>query len=408
MGNKQSPNPQNQENPLLTSDPRGVPAQLFENDMGAKENRNPRNFGLLDWAPGEYPKKENRAVESTGDNNKASCLEDAEALTIKKGELVLTLGFGRQPLDESEGEMAHLYSDEQLASKYIVKEPPNSAKDLSKKSARKLLPERYFRASSERREFFPFKHIENDDLSHQLISLDSITVKNTPNKINSRITIPKRELYILHEIPRLDLKKVVLERSKSPKIVMNSYSAAALQTIEKLPQEIISIFSERLSLSKVVYACNDGSTYRGDIDQHQRKTGIGEEVTPEGGVYRGEWKNNVRYGKGLCVLPEGSYFFGDYVNGLATGKGVFHSSQGVIYEGDFDNSSMCGKGKLIFPDGALYVGHFLNGLWERQGELILPSGTHIRGEFTAGILNGFCRLQANQQRHNRVFIWRGI
>ncbi len=44
---------------------------------------------------------------------------------------------------------------------------------------------------------------------------------------------------------------------------------------------------------------------------------------PDGGVYSGEWVNNVKEGKGEFTWPDGRKYVGEYKNDMKHGFGTF-------------------------------------------------------------------------------------
>jgi len=47
-------------------------------------------------------------------------------------------------------------------------------------------------------------------------------------------------------------------------------------------------------------------------------------TTSKGGKYDGEWRNGLKYGKGITYHSNGDIFEGCYVNGKKHGKGKFY------------------------------------------------------------------------------------
>ena len=75
--------------------------------------------------------------------------------------------------------------------------------------------------------------------------------------------------------------------------------------------------------------------------------------------------------------------------GKKEGYGTLKSPDGFIYKGDFKNNKKEGQGKLTYPDGYIYNGGFKNNKKEGQGKLSYPSGTgSYIGEFQNNMFNG--------------------
>ena len=75
--------------------------------------------------------------------------------------------------------------------------------------------------------------------------------------------------------------------------------------------------------------------------------------------------------------------------GNKEGYGTLYSPDGYIYKGDFKNNKREGQGKLIYPDGYVYSGGFKNNKKEGKGKLVYPNGNgSYVGEFQNNMFNG--------------------
>lgn len=54
---------------------------------------------------------------------------------------------------------------------------------------------------------------------------------------------------------------------------------------------------------------------------------------PSGAVYKGEWLNNKRHGRGIQVWKDGSKYEGEWATGKANGYGRLIHADGDVYEG---------------------------------------------------------------------------
>ena len=86
-----------------------------------------------------------------------------------------------------------------------------------------------------------------------------------------------------------------------------------------------------------------------------------------------------------CVLPR----FVCFVCGTGHGRGEERTPSGYAYSGDWRNNLRHGRGKFVCAaDGKLYVGDFADGLKHGGGTLTLPSGDSITGTWDRGELKG--------------------
>lgn len=90
-----------------------------------------------------------------------------------------------------------------------------------------------------------------------------------------------------------------------------------------------------------------------------RGGGIG--IWTTGSVYRGEWRNNLRHGKGSFQWKDGERYGGNYVDGKREGEGTYYWPSGERYEGQWVADQRTGQGTLFDLDGNVrYKGEWLN------------------------------------------------
>lgn len=125
----------------------------------------------------------------------------------------------------------------------------------------------------------------------------------------------------------------------------------------------------------------DGSVYTGDVLDGKR-VGWGK-YTFSGGVYEGEWANDVFHGHGKLTASDNSYTYeGDFADALFHGHGRMTWANGYIYDGDWQLGKRAGQGKLIFPNGkSSYTGSFVDGRFHGMGRFTLWDGEYYEGEF---------------------------
>lgn len=132
----------------------------------------------------------------------------------------------------------------------------------------------------------------------------------------------------------------------------------------------------RLILTKsyddiIIY--DDGSTYKGDFwhsatcknnkVRHGKGsfTNSGKTIT-----YTGNWYMDKMQGYGEYSCPEYEYK-GEWRDNLRSGSGICVFANGDVYEGKFLNGEMYGRGKMTyFPDERHLVSY--SGLWRGRGK----------------------------------------
>ncbi len=127
------------------------------------------------------------------------------------------------------------------------------------------------------------------------------------------------------------------------------------------------------------YTFTDGEIYKGDFVDGKR-TGRGI-LTLSGDIYVGDFVDGERTGKGMCKYINGDVYKGDFVDGKRTGRGKLEFSNGDIYEGDFVDGKCVGKGKYIWASGNVYEGNYLDNNFNGKGKLIWKNGDIYEGDF---------------------------
>lgn len=84
-----------------------------------------------------------------------------------------------------------------------------------------------------------------------------------------------------------------------------------------------------------------------------------EKVYPSG-KYTGEFRNNLRHGKGKFQWNNGDVYEGDWQYDLQHGKGVHTWSTGSNYNGDWSNGKRHGYGNFFSVSQKSKVG-----IWDR-------------------------------------------
>ena len=103
-----------------------------------------------------------------------------------------------------------------------------------------------------------------------------------------------------------------------------------------------------------------GNTYIGQYSrgkEHGRGTFI---WLTSGAIYKGDFINGLREGKGVQTFADGERYEGSWANDLPNGKGVYFWAKGARYEGDFVNQLMHGNGILTLRNGRVFSGRWEN------------------------------------------------
>ena len=100
-----------------------------------------------------------------------------------------------------------------------------------------------------------------------------------------------------------------------------------------------------------------------------------------GKIYIGEWKNDLRNGKGVETWNDGERFVGNFKNDKREGYGIYYHSNGDIYEGNYKNGKTEGFGVEYYSNGDKYEGRFKNGNKEGQGVYYFENGNREIGYY---------------------------
>ena len=68
-----------------------------------------------------------------------------------------------------------------------------------------------------------------------------------------------------------------------------------------------------------------------------------------GDLYKGNFKNDMRNGTGVCMFKSGALYKGDFKEDKPNGNGLLYSGKNEIVEGRFDKGCVTnGKIKIMF------------------------------------------------------------
>ena len=155
---------------------------------------------------------------------------------------------------------------------------------------------------------------------------------------------------------------------------------------------------------------NESYTFTGEWE-NGKPNGYGIKIYSDGTTNRGYFKDGKLHGYGVCHYSDGTISEGYFVDDLKEGYGV---RIGLLsYRGDYKNDKFYGKGILSFNneldyvgdiqedilfhgvgmleyhnEGAYYVGQLSNGKREGFGKLIYRNGDFYEGEWKDGIFHG--------------------
>ena len=97
------------------------------------------------------------------------------------------------------------------------------------------------------------------------------------------------------------------------------------------------------------------------------------------GKCKGEIKNELMNGEGICIWKNGEKYIGEFKDDLFHGQGTYTFADGGIYVGEFKDDLFHGQGTYTFANGAKYIGEFKDDLFHGQGTMTYADGTVEKG-----------------------------
>ncbi|CDW84586.1 2-isopropylmalate synthase [Stylonychia lemnae] len=161
---------------------------------------------------------------------------------------------------------------------------------------------------------------------------------------------------------------------------------------------------------------NDGSHYRGDFKNNLRE-GRGEHVLTNGDKYSGEWAGDMKHGYGKMEFvstrtvyygqwacgrmhgmgtmtgPNNYFYNGEWKQGQQFGKGIRKYEDKTTYEGYFENGQRQGIGKSVLKDGSIHEGAYKNDMRNGPGTLTYTDGTILRASWVNDVIQGRGELE---------------
>ena len=209
-------------------------------------------------------------------------------------------------------------------------------------------------------------------------NLEEKNIKNNQNNNNSALNIKQLNNINLKTIP---------ENNLSQNIYIGKISDG-----------------KRNGKGKLIFP--DGSTYEGDFKNNEFD-GFGI-YKSKSYIYEGNFVKGKMSGKGKYedLIKETTYE-GDFFDDKKNGTGVEKYSNGFIYKGEFKNGIKEGKGTLILKNyknkDKVYTGEFKNNQIHGIGEMKFSSKKDYYGEWVNNEMSGYGMAHDGNLRHFGFF-----
>ena len=132
---------------------------------------------------------------------------------------------------------------------------------------------------------------------------------------------------------------------------------------------------ERHNLGTYIYRTDEGCVYVGNWVRGVR-CGEGKLTFLDGSFYRGEFREDQMWGKGIYVdATDGTQYDGEWYKNMRQGFGTLIDNLGAIYHGEFWANMKHGPGQQHNLDGSVYGGKWEGNLVKGFGSVTVPVGT---------------------------------
>ena len=103
------------------------------------------------------------------------------------------------------------------------------------------------------------------------------------------------------------------------------------------------------------------ATMKMNLKKKAKYNGEGEIKYKSGDMYKGEWKDGKKEGKGIYIYYNDKKFEGIFKEDkIFEGNGYIYYENGDIYNGEIKNGMKNGKGKIIYYNNNKYEGEWKN------------------------------------------------
>jgi hypothetical protein len=120
--------------------------------------------------------------------------------------------------------------------------------------------------------------------------------------------------------------------------------------------------------------------------------GYGTMSYPSGNTYEGQWKDDSKSGFGIMIwkdldevytgywLQDKPHGYGEHIWGESTAKTI-KKQHCNLYRGDFQDGKRHGKGSFFYMNGSQYTGYWENDLKHGAGVFVHPDGRITSGDY---------------------------
>ena len=161
------------------------------------------------------------------------------------------------------------------------------------------------------------------------------------------------------------------------------------ETLARLPALALNR-SAKGSVPQGPQLLKSGDIYVGEWSPELRvPLGRGKLFATDGSFYEGYWKDGEFHHFGRSVYPNGDYYEGSFANGQRAGYGKFETYGGQCrYEGDWREDMRWGRGKEVYADRSIYEGDYASDIKHGHGQMRWVDGSSYTGDFLEEKITG--------------------
>jgi hypothetical protein len=203
----------------------------------------------------------------------------------------------------------------------------------------------------------PKNEVYSDHFNHRISQIDDIKKDTSKSALN---TYRKKVNDLITELSYLENQMDSLKKNKTEKSLSAKEKIAALEKElaekdkklrQKSESELLTFRNVKGNLVHYIGSIREG-----------KANGNGTGIWETGGIYKGEWKNNLRHGNGAYTWKDGHRYEGSFLDDIREGYGVYFWASGEKYEGQWKNNQRHGEGTLYDKDHNIQF----KGMWEND------------------------------------------
>ena len=168
---------------------------------------------------------------------------------------------------------------------------------------------------------------------------------------------------------------------------------------------MINVFILYSFLITIIYFPSQSLALPPCLDSGEKHNCYGTSIDKLGKKYIGEWKNNLKNGKGKETVNNG-FYIGNWENGRPNGYGVFTFNVGHIYDGQFLNGFWHGYATFTWGKGAYegdkYEGQFRIDKKHGEGIYTRKNGSTVEGIWKDDILIEMKKIKKLEKKYAKI------